>query len=162
LDSCHITTSNYSAIANSLQKAPSLLILLCLHWLLLGNGSQLRRFLCFRLKPSLFSVTGYYLASGRLLTTLHSLQLRFGPRYITSGRTPQKTPRMRISCQGDVFTDPLPSNGRMFTLLESSNGCLFHNSGYKPSCCNIINYRIITFRYTTGSNNINLPLEEII
>jgi hypothetical protein len=129
--------------------------------MLLGNGSQLRRFLCFRLKRSLFSVAGCYLASGRrLLTTLHSLQFRFCLRYIASGSTPQKTPRMYISCQEDMFTDPLLSNGRMFTLLELSNGYLFHNSGCKASCCNIINCRIIAFRYTTGSNK--LPLEEII
>jgi hypothetical protein len=37
---------------------------------------------------------------------------------------------VHVRCQGDAFTEPVPSTGSMFRLLEPSNGrlSLFHSS----------------------------------
>jgi hypothetical protein len=51
-------------------------------------------------------------------------QLDWGPRYIASGRTEQKTPfPNNLYIVAGVFTYLLPGNGRLLIRLFHSNGC---------------------------------------
>jgi hypothetical protein len=61
----------------------------------------------------------YSLATQLLLFLNQITHLAWDPRYIVSGRTPQKTPSLNNSsivgaCRGNVFTEQLSSNGRLF------------------------------------------------
>jgi hypothetical protein len=106
-------------------------------------------FYCLRFETSLFVASYDSQGHGGGIRPRHHTGTNsgFGFRYISSGRTPQKTPlpiillllRVHIRFQEDMSTETLPSSCRLFRLLEPSKGCLFlfHNSAFEPTCHNI-------------------------